>query len=43
MFGGLYVKSSLEKRAIMLGEYIFENKSTVRSAAQKYIKMFPKD
>lgn len=36
MFGGLYVKPSLEERAIMLGEYIFENKSTVRSAAQKF-------
>lgn len=36
MFGGLYVKKSLEKRAVMLGEYISQNKSTVRRAAQKF-------
>ena len=36
MFGGLCVKKSLEERAVMLGEYIFENKSTVRRAAQKF-------
>ena len=36
MFGGLYVKRSLEERAIMLGEYISQNKSTVRGAAQKF-------
>lgn len=30
------MKKSLEERAIMLGKYIFENKSTVRRAAKKF-------
>ena len=36
MFGGLYVKKSLEERAVMLGEYIFKNKTTVRKAAEQF-------
>ncbi len=34
--GGLYVKGIVEQRAAMLGEYIIESKSTVRSAAKKF-------
>lgn len=30
------MKRSLEERAVMLGKYIFENKSTVRGAAKKF-------
>lgn len=31
-----YVKEILEYRAVKLGEYIVENKATVRSAAKKF-------
>lgn len=30
------MKEELEKRAVMLGEYILEHKATVRSAAKKF-------
>jgi len=36
MTGGLYVKGVVEERAAMLGEYIIENKATVRTAAKKF-------
>lgn len=31
--GGIYVKGNPEERAVLLAEYIIENKSTVRQAA----------
>lgn len=34
--GGIYVKGNPEERAILLAEYIIENKSTVRKAAQVF-------
>lgn len=33
---GEYVKGIVEERAAMLGEYIIENKATVRKAAKKF-------
>ena len=30
------MKKSLEERAVMLGEYIFKNKTTVRKAAERF-------
>lgn len=33
---GLYVKGIVEERAIELGEYIIENKATVRKTAKKF-------
>lgn len=34
--GGLFVKGIVEERAAMLGEYIIENKATVRKTAKKF-------
>lgn len=34
--GGGNVKGAVEERAIELGEYIIENKATVRAAAKKF-------
>ncbi len=36
MQGGFPMKTSVEERAIELGEYIIENKATVRSAAKRF-------
>lgn len=34
--GGLFLKGIVEERAVDLGEYIVENKTTVRAAAKKF-------
>jgi putative DeoR family transcriptional regulator (stage III sporulation protein D) len=34
--GGLALKGIVEERAVELGEYIVENKATVRSAAKEF-------
>lgn len=34
--GQICVKEKVEERAVILGEYIIENKATVRKAAQKF-------
>ncbi len=36
MQGGFPVKTNVEERAVELGEYIVENKATVRSAAKRF-------
>ena len=35
-WGGIVVKGIVEERAVELGEYIIENKATVRKAAKKF-------
>ena len=34
--GGLYVRTLVDERALLLGEYIAESGATVRSAAKKF-------
>lgn len=36
LFGVVYVKTDLEKRAVMLAEYLVEQRATVRQAAARF-------
>jgi len=36
LMGGFILKDIVEERAVELGEYIVENKATVRAAAKKF-------
>ena len=36
MEGGMILKAQPDQRAVVLGQYILENKTTVRAAAKKF-------